>query len=61
MEEQKRKRGRPCTPDNLVQFQLRLEPELIQQLKCRAGKGKVSTFVRDAIKKELQFSEGCAI
>ncbi len=57
MEEEKKKRGRPRGGDNLVQYQLRLEPELIQQLKCRAGKGKVSAFVRDAITKLLDYQD----
>lgn len=57
MEEEKKKRGRPKGADNLVQYQLRLEPELIQQLKCRAGKGKVSSFVRDAITRLLDWQD----
>jgi predicted DNA-binding protein len=60
MEEEKKKRGRPKGGDNLVQYQIRLEPELIQQLRCRIGKGKVSTFVRDAITRSLEWQEGDA-
>lgn len=47
----KPKRGRPT--NGLVQYQLRLEPEIIQQLRVRFGRGNVSVFVRDAIKKAL--------
>jgi hypothetical protein len=51
MTKTKPKRGRPS--NGLVQYQLRLEPEIIQQLRVRFGKGRVSVFVRDAIKKAL--------
>ncbi|MDD5009911.1 MAG: hypothetical protein PHC68_16110 [Syntrophorhabdaceae bacterium] len=53
MNEVKRGRGRPRSENKLVNYQLRLEPELIQQLRVRIGRGKISTFVRDAVVKEL--------
>lgn len=58
MEEEKKKRGRPRGGDNLVQYQIRLEPELIQQLRVRIGRGKVSAFVRDAVIRSLGWQEG---
>lgn len=54
MENMAKKRGRPKSNNNKIPYHLRLEPELIQQLKCRAGRGKVSIFIRNLIKKELE-------
>jgi hypothetical protein len=55
MTQTKPKRGRPS--NGLVQYQLRLEPEIIQQLRVRFGKGKVSAFVRKAIIEKLKLCE----
>ncbi len=48
-----KKRGRPKLYNDLIQYQLRIEPEILQQMQLRMGRGMVSQFVRDAIKRAL--------
>ena len=48
-----KKKGRPKSDIQKIQYQIRLEPYLLQQLKCRVGKGKVSNYIRNLIYENL--------